>query len=115
ARSTAHDLKNPRTSIGISAELAAMDNATLEVRRAAKDRIRKQIDRLSDMINELLEFTRGSTAAVVLAKSNYAEFVRQLLEEIRPEVAAKSVAVEMEYEPPAVGLLMNPKPLSTVF
>ena len=67
------------------------------------------------MINELLEFTRGSTAAVVLAKSNYAEFVRQLLEEIRPEVAAKSVAVELENEPPAVGLLMNPKRLAHVF
>ena len=60
ARSIVHDLKNPLNIIGISAELAAMDNATLEVRRAAKDRIRKQIDRLSDMINELLEFTRGS-------------------------------------------------------
>src|SRR6266567_5422832 len=115
ARSIVHDLKNPLNIIGISAELAAMDNATLEVRRAAKDRIRKQIDRLSDMINELLEFTRGSTAAVVLAKSNYAEFVRQLIEEIRPEVAAKSVAVELENEPPAVGLLMNPKRLAHVF
>ena len=115
ARSIVHDLKNPLNIIGISAELAAMDNATLAVRRAAKDRIRKQIDRLSDMINELLEFTRGSTAAVVLAKSNYAEFVRQLLEEIRPEVAAKSVAVELENEPPAVGLLMNPKRLAHVF
>ena len=115
ARSIVHDLKNPLNIIGISAELAAMDNATLEVRRAAKDRIRKQIDRLSDMINELLEFTRGSSAAVVLAKSNYAEFVRQLLEEIRPEVAAKSVAVELENEPPAIALLMNPKRLAHVF
>src|SRR6058998_2171437 len=115
ARSIVHDLKNPLNIIGISAEMAAMDNATREDRRAARDRIRKQIDRLSDMINELLEFTRGSSAAVVLAKSNYAEFIRQLVEEIRPEVAAKSVAVELENEPPAVGLLMNPKRLAHVF
>src|SRR5205823_4054161 len=83
--------------------------------RAAKDRIRKQIDRLSDMINELLEFTRGSTAAVVLAKSNFAEFVRQLIEEIQPEIAAKSVVIKLENEPPAVALLMNPKRLAHVF
>ena len=115
ARSIVHDLKNPLNIIGISAEMAAMDNATREDRRAARDRIRKQIDRLSDMINELLEFTRGSTATVVLAKSNYADFIRQLLEELRPEAAAKSVAVELENEPPAVGLLINPKRLAHVF
>jgi len=115
ARSIVHDLKNPLNIIGISAEMAAMDNATLEVRRAAKDRIRKQIDRLSDMINELLEFTRGSTSAVILAKSNYADFVRQLIEEVRPEIASKSVAVELQNEPPALGLLINPKRLAHVF
>src|SRR6266702_3559170 len=115
ARSIVHDLKNPLNIIGITAEMAGMDNATREDRRAARDRIRKQIDRLSDMINELLEFTRGSTATVVLAKSNYADFIRQLLEELRPEAAAKSVAVELENEPPAVGLLINPKRLAHVF
>src|SRR5947207_6191304 len=115
ARSLVHDLKNPLDIIGMSAEMAAMDDATLEVRRAAKDRIRKQIDRLSDMINELLEFTRGSTAAVVLAKSNFAEFVCQLIEEIQPEIAAKSVVIKLENEPPAVALLMNPKRLAHVF
>ena len=115
ARSIVHDLKNPLNIIGISAEMAAMDNATLEVRRAAKDRIRKQIDRLSDMINELLEFTRGSTSAMVLAKSDYAIFVRQLIEEIRPEASAKSVVITLENEPPAVDLLINPKRLAHVF
>ena len=115
ARSIVHDLKNPLNVIGISAEMAAMDTATLEVRRAARDRIRKQIDRLSDMINELLEFTRGSTAAVVLAKGSYADFVKQFVEEIRTEVAAKSVTIELENQPPNVALLMNPKRLAHVF
>src|SRR2546425_2649966 len=115
ARSIVHDLKNPLNIIGISAEMAAMDNATRDDRRAAKDRIRKQIDRLSDMINELLEFTRGSSATVVLAKSSYADFIRQLIEEIRAEAAAKLVAVELENEPPDIALLINPKRLAHVF
>jgi signal transduction histidine kinase len=115
ARSIVHDLKNPLNIIGISAEMAAMDNATREDRCAARDRIRKQIDRLSDMINELLEFTRGSSATVVLAKSSYADFIRELMEGIRPEAAAKSVAVELENEPPDVALLINPKRLAHVF
>src|SRR6185503_3328454 len=115
ARSIVHDLKNPLNIIGISAEMAAMESASREDRRAARDRIRKQIDRLSDMINELLEFTRGSSATVVFAKSSYKDFIRELIEEIRPEAAAKSVTVELENEPPAVALLINPKRLAHVF
>src|SRR5438105_6521478 len=76
ARSIVHDFKNPLNVIGISAEMAAMERATDEMRQAAKIRIQKQIERLSDMINELLEFTRGSSSAVVLAMTNYAEFTR---------------------------------------
>src|SRR5437867_13247452 len=49
ARSIVHDFKNPLNVIGISAEMAAMDSATPEMRRAAKDRIRTQIDRLTAM------------------------------------------------------------------
>src|SRR5437016_1785709 len=99
ARSIVHDLKNPLNIIGISAEMAAMDNATREDRRAARDRIRKQIDRLSDMINELLEFTRGSGATVVLAKSSYAEFTRQRLQQVRPAATAKSEVVVVRTQP----------------
>src|SRR5947199_3569501 len=95
ARSIVHDFKNPLNIIGISAEMAALDRAIPDMREAAKTRIRKQIERLRDMINELLEFTRGSSAAVVLARTNYADLVHQLIEDLRPEIAAKSVALEL--------------------
>ena len=115
ARSIVHDFKNPLNIIGISAEMAAMDRATPEMRQAAKTRTRKQIGRLSDMISELLEFTRSSTAAVALAPSSYADFVRQLIEDIQPEIAAKSVTVELENEPPTAALLMNRTRLAHVY
>jgi len=115
ARSIVHDFKNPLNVIGISAEMAAMDSATPEMRRESKDRIRKQIERLSEMINELLEFTRGATSTVVLAKASYADFVKQIIEDLRPEIAAKSVTVELENEPPSLVLLMNPTRLAHVF
>lgn len=115
ARSIVHDFKNPLNIIGISAEMAAMERATPQMRVAARERIRKQIDRLSDMINELLEFTRGSAATVVLGKTNYADFVRQLVEDLRPEAGAKSVTVELENDPPPVALAMNPTRLAHVY
>jgi len=115
ARSIVHDFKNPLNIIGISAEMAAMDRATPGMRQAAKARIRKQIERLSDMINELLEFTHGSTHTMVLAESNYAVFVKQLVAELRPEIAAKSVTLELESDPPAVDLFMNETRLAQVY
>jgi signal transduction histidine kinase len=114
ARSIVHDLKNPLNIIGISAEMAAMDNATLEVRQAARDRIRKQIDRLSDMINELLEFTRGSQNPVILAQTNYAQVVRQIIDELRPEVGEKHVEIVCE-QLPDIDLLLDPQRLTHVF
>src|SRR2546422_3346844 len=115
ARSIVHDFKNPLNIIGISAEMAAMDTATADIRVAAKNRIRKQIDRLSNMINELLEFTRGSSSTIVLARTDYADFVKQIIEEMQQEVAPKNVTVELENRPPSIELLIDPKRLTHVF
>jgi signal transduction histidine kinase len=115
ASSIVHDFKNPLNIIGISAEMAAMENSTPEMRLAAKNRIRKQVDRLSNMINELLEFTRGSASTVVLARTDFAAFVKQLLDDIRSEIEAKRVKLQIENEPPAVALLVDPTRLTHVF
>ena len=115
ARSIVHDFKNPLAIIGLAADLGASEDATMEMRRLAKDRICRQVDRLSNMINELLEFTRGSQTASVLAMIDYQQYVSELLEEIRPEVAEKSVALISETAPPKVRLLMDPRRLTHVF
>jgi signal transduction histidine kinase len=115
ARSIVHDFKNPLNIIGISAEMAAMDNANMEMRQSAKNRIRKQVDRLSNMINELLEFSRGSQASAVLAETNYRTFVRGLLDELRAEVAVKNVTLDCENDPPEATLLLDPARLTHVF
>jgi signal transduction histidine kinase len=115
ARSIVHDFKNPLNIIGLSAEMAAMDISTAAMRQSAKVRIRKQVDRLSNMINELLEFTRGAQSSAVLAETDYAAFVLSLVEEIRAEVTIKNVTVELENQPPQVSLLMDPARLANVF
>jgi light-regulated signal transduction histidine kinase (bacteriophytochrome) len=45
------------------------------------------------MINELLEFTRGSQNPVILAQTNYGRVVEQVIEELRPEVGEKHVEI----------------------
>ena len=115
ARSIVHDFKNPLNVIGIAAEMGCAENASPTSRVASKGRIRKQVDRLSNMINELLEFTRGSRSANVLAQTDYAQYVHQLVEELRPEVAIKNVVVEFASRPPPLFLLIDPSRLTHVF
>jgi signal transduction histidine kinase len=115
ARSIVHDFKNPLNVIGLAAELAGLERSTPTMRASAAARIRKQIDRLSNMINELLEFTRGAQNPIVLAKTNYPRFINNILEELRPESADKKVEIICESEPPDIDVLMDPQRLTHVF
>jgi signal transduction histidine kinase len=115
ARSIVHDLKNPLNIVSISAEMAAMDKSTPESRRLATARIARQVDRISEMVNEILEFTQGSRDAFVAAPTDYQIFIQQLMEEIRPEIELKSAGIRLENPPPPVKLLLDPKRLRRVF
>ncbi len=115
ARSIVHDLKHPLNVIGLTAEMAGMEHAKPELRAQAATRIRQQIDRISDLIGEILDFTQGSQTDFVLAPTDYGSFVTQLVEELRPEAALKSVTLEWETPPPAVEVFIHPKRLRRVF
>jgi signal transduction histidine kinase len=115
ARSIVHDLKNPLNIIGLTAEMAGMDRATPESRQQASLRIRKQVERISELISEILDFTQGSQSDFVLAPTDYGAFVRHLMDELVPEAGLKSVVLELEGPPPAVELFIHPRRLRRVF
>jgi signal transduction histidine kinase len=115
AGSIVHDIKNPLNVIGISAEMAGMESASLEMRVTAKERICKQVERISNLVNELLQFTRSSQASVVLGLTPYHLFVNQLLQELRAEAALKSVTIECENDPPSLEVQIDPARLARVF
>lgn len=115
ARAIVHDFKNPLNVIGIASEIASLDTATPEMRQTAHNRIRKQIDHLSGMINELLEFTRGIRDAVVPAETDYRMFIERLTRDLKMEVEEYSVRFECGNEPPPVYVLMDPARMIHVF
>ena len=115
ASSIVHDLKNPLNIIGLAAEMAGAETASPEIRTTSKKRIAKQVQRISDMVNELLEFARGSQPSMELAKTDYASFVENLIEEIRPEAEMKSVQIEFQTPVPKVFVRINSARLSRVF
>ena len=115
ARSIVHDFKNPLAIIGLASDLGAVETATPAARLIAQKRIRKQVDRLSNMINELLDFTRGSQSSTVLAHAPFVLFINQLLEDMQPDLAAKSVELVCGMPIPTTSLLLDPRRLSHVF
>jgi signal transduction histidine kinase len=114
-RSIVHDFKNPLNVIGLSAELAGMERSTPASRANAAVRIRKQVDRLSNMLNELLEFSRGSQNPIVLAKTSYPRFIHQIMDELEQELTEKKIKLRSVNEPPDIDLLFDPARLTHVF
>jgi signal transduction histidine kinase len=115
ASSIVHDLKNPLTIIGMAADMACLPNTSAESRQLAQKRIRKQIERINNMVSDILEFTRGGSAQPSLAPVEYAEFVRPVVEEIAKEIEPKGVKVEFATPVPLVKVPINPRRLSRVF
>jgi signal transduction histidine kinase len=114
ARSIVHDLKNPLNIISLTAELSGMENASVEMRKKSVVTIGQQVERVSEMINEILDFTQGSHSELVLATMDYGIFIQKMLDEIRPEVELRETTLETE-EPPSIPVPLDPKRLRRVF
>lgn len=114
ARSIVHDIKNPLNIISLTAEVSGMEMASGETRKKAVTTIRKQVERVSEMISEILDFTQGSRTDFVFATLDYSQFIRQLTDEIRPEVELKSVQLELQ-DFPSVEVALDPQRLRRVF
>jgi signal transduction histidine kinase len=115
ARSIIHDLKNPLNVIGLSADLAARDPSTSEPVYRALTVVKKQVDRISDLVAEVLEFSREHTSDTALTPTNYAEFAGSVLADARSELALRSVAIAVEEPVPAVTVRLQPKRLERVY
>ena len=114
ASSIVHDLKNPLTIISIASDLACLDNATVESRKIAQSRIARQVERISSMVSDILEFTRPTGGSVSLMPTNYAHFIHQLHDEIEREILLKGVMIDSE-PAPSVRIAANPQRLNRVF
>src|SRR6266511_3311107 len=115
ASSIVHDLKNPLTIIGLAAEMACLDGATAQSRQGSMDRIHKQVERITSMVNDILDYTRGAQGPVTLNPEDYGGYLQGIIDELQREVANRGVTVRFETPPPNVKLALNPPRLNRVF
>jgi signal transduction histidine kinase len=114
ARSIIHDLKNPLSIISMSSELISSEHAKPESRQNAQARIRKQVERIADMIGDILDFTNSAQPRTYIGNTNYAQFTQAVLEEIRSDMELRKVVLEAQAAP-ALLLPIDPRRLRRVF
>jgi signal transduction histidine kinase len=115
ARMIVHDLKNPLNIISLSAEMSLGEHCTTEMRQVGRARILKQVQRITQLIMEIMEFTQGSDGTTLVGSAPYDDFVRHLIEELNGEMEMRNVRLIMENDPPPVRMVFNPQRLNRVF
>jgi signal transduction histidine kinase len=115
AQGIVHDLKNPLSIISLSAEMFDLPSVSPEIRAKSQLRIRKQVERISDMVSDILIFTQGSRKDGELKPGDYRAFILELIGDLRSEAELKSAQIEMENVPLAVAVRFDPRRLSRVF
>lgn len=115
ARAIVHDLKNPLNIIGLTAEIAGLEDGSAEMRKQAVTGIREQVERINEMIGEILDFTQGAAPEMVLPPADYGMYVTQVVEELQREAALREVIIECPPVPAGAEVTLHPKRLRRVF
>ncbi len=110
-----HDFKNPLTIIGLAAELACSNDTSPPMRHDAQNKIARQVERMTNMLQELIEFTRPSGQRPKLKAVDFARYMNPLVDEIRQEIADRGVKLVLENPPPNVSVRIQPERLSRLF
>jgi signal transduction histidine kinase len=115
ASAIVHDLKNPLTIIGIASDTACSESSTPAMRKTARGRMEKQIERITYLVNDILDFTKGATTDLPFLHTDYSAYIQSLVQEFQPELDPRKVAIEFDNPPPALKVPINPRRLSRVF
>lgn len=101
--SVSHELRTPLTSIRLFSELleAAGEDASLEQRRQYLHTIRREVDRLQRLIDQVLDFARGARGArqFRFEFEEIGDLVRNVAEDFRSQAEGNGFRFEVDIEP----------------
>jgi len=102
----AHDLRNPIHAIGLQVEMLLRDarDGEVTVPESALRRVLKSTERLSAMVNDLLDATRieASRLRLSLRTISLPEALSSALDQIRPTLGTNAVELKLEGSTPLV-------------
>ena len=115
AQSIVHDFHSPLSNIGFAADLVSHRSVTQKEKTTANAIIRRQVERMTGMIGEVLEFTRSSRSRVVLTVIDFPQFIKEMVAELTPECSRKSIAIKLKTSPPRIRIPLDRHRLPHVF
>src|SRR5476649_533039 len=92
-----------------------MPGVSPEIRAQAQARIKKQVERINDMVGDILIFSEGKRTEVKIKSADYRAFILDLVADLRTEAELKKNRIELQNVPPPVFLQFNPRRLRRVF
>lgn len=110
-----HDFKNPLQVISFAADVACSNTVTPPLRLKSKERITRQVERMTNMLQELIEFAKPTGLRPALTRVNFAQYLNPLLEEFRQEIAVRNVQLDLLNPPPDCEVRVQPHRLSRLF
>lgn len=115
ASTIVHDFKNPLAVISLAAEASASTDLPEATRLGAQKQIERQIHRMSNMLNELIDFTRPTNRVTNFETVDFADYLRDLAHDLQHDVAARDVTVVLANPPPSVEVQLQPTRYARLF
>ena len=115
ARTIVHDFKNPLVVIRLAAEVTGATTTTPVMRQKARASILRQVDRMTYMLNELIEYARPSGRQPEMSPVSFAPYLNSLVDDSRQDLAEGKVTLELENPPPEIEVTIEAPRLSRVF
>lgn len=115
ASAVVHDLKNPLSIINMAAHLGCRDNASHDARALAAERISMQVERVTHLVNDVLDYARGQRIQPALQNTDYATFIHPLVMNLQKDAELKSATLLCANPPPAILVALDASRLSRAF
>ncbi len=113
-----HDLRNPLSSIKMSADLLQLENpAAAQGPKSKTAVILRSVDRMQTLLRDLLDVTslEGGGFSLELQPRNVDAVLTEAVESVQPIAASKSIDITAEAAEPGLQISCDPARLSQVF
>ncbi len=115
ATTIVHDFKVPLAVIRLATDLACSRGTRLPTRVQARAMVAKQTERISTMLQELIDFVRPGGQGPKLRPVKFAPYLNSLRDEVADELAQRGVKLVMATPPPRVPVRIDPLRVSRLF
>lgn len=115
--SVSHELRTPLTSIKGWAITLQDGNIEQEMLEEGLKIIEKESDRLSDMVEDLLDFSRFTSPKFNLTKTefNIIPIIKNIINQLKPRTQEKSISMILDYDKENISIIADENRLKQVF